>query len=721
MAAADIFDEIPNFRAAERRGGLTGGLPLHRLQLFLGGGRGLEFPLGLGRQHVLIKGVEQILRQLIGRQTHHLGKLLAFAGAHLAVQPDHTIGKGCQGIRIPCAQRHIQHEFFHGNRRLALQGAGLGLFGFGDAYGVHNDKMVLVLGGRRGDFLQVILAQNASATAFHLLKIVLAAHVPHENQALDGFDIGAGGDHIHGYRNAGVIIVAEVAQDLLRVIGSVGDFLTELVAFAKFLADDLNDVVGMAVGFGKNQRFGHFLTPWEKCGEQILPERANDHTDLAGIDNVPVQLGGNIVHILIQLLPALFTGKTVAALDELLHNMGAALRYLGFNEKDIFAHVDAVDDGLLPGVFTDHIFLEERKGTLVRCGSQAHEKGVEIVQHLLPDIIDGAMTFIDNDAVKKFGGIFGVVDDFFGCLTLRGGHLIERGFFGGLVQFFPFQNGVHPLNGAYAHLHILGNIGVFQAADAVNLRKRAVVIVGAVGQKFPLGLFAQTFGVYQEQHTVDFGIFQQTVHRCNGGKSLAGTGGHLHKSSGAVFGKRTLQILNGCDLTAAEPGSVKRWEMLHVVANGVIRFQQGAQTFRAMKTENGTGTVFLIGIVGKTGQFAGGLIGKPNGVSHFDPFEGAAGITAGLTFHGGDVLPFLVRFGLYDAHRGAVHKKRIVHWPGTGGKLPHRHTGSCHRIQLAHILQNPAGLRQPLVNGFPRFLLWGHHKHLRRAFYFALL
>ena len=155
--------------------------------------------------------------------------------------------------------------------------------------------------------------------------------------------------------------------------------------------------------------------------------------------------------------------------------------------------------------------------------------------------------------------------------------------------------------------------------------------------------------------------------------------------------------------------------MLHVVANGVIRFQQGTQTFRAMKTENGTGTVFLISIVGEAGQFACGLIGKPDGVSRFDPFEGAAGVAAGLAFYGGDVLPFLVRFGLYDAHRGAVHKKRVIHRPGAGGELPHRHTGSCHRIQLAHILQDPAGLSQPLINGFPCFLLWGHCEHLRYA------
>ena len=52
-----------------------------------------------------------ILRQLIGRQADYLGKLLALAGAHLAVQPDYTIGQGSQGIRIGCVKYCSQKRF----------------------------------------------------------------------------------------------------------------------------------------------------------------------------------------------------------------------------------------------------------------------------------------------------------------------------------------------------------------------------------------------------------------------------------------------------------------------------------------------------------------------------------------------------------------------------------------------------------------------------------
>ena len=99
--------------------------------------------------------------------------------------------------------------------------------------------------------------------------------------------------------------------------------------------------------------------------------------------------------------------------------MGAALGHLRFNEEDILPHVDAVDNGLLPGVLTDHIFVEEGKGALVRRGGQANQEGVEVVQHLLPHIVDGAVTLIDDDAVKEFRRVFLVIYHLFDRLAVR--------------------------------------------------------------------------------------------------------------------------------------------------------------------------------------------------------------------------------------------------------------------------------------------------------------
>ena len=77
--------------------------------------------------------------------------------------------------------------------------------------------------------------------------------------------------------------------------------------------------------------------------------------------------------------------------------MGAALGHLGFNQENILSHIDAVDDGLFTGIFADHVFMEKGKGALVRCGRQTDEKGVKVVQHLLPDIVNRAVTLVDDD------------------------------------------------------------------------------------------------------------------------------------------------------------------------------------------------------------------------------------------------------------------------------------------------------------------------------------
>ena len=100
MAAADIFDKIPHLWAAEGRGRLGRRLPLNRLQLRLRRLLGVELLPGPGGENILVKSIEQILRQLIGRNAHHLCKLLPLAATHLAVKSNQPVGKGCQGVLV---------------------------------------------------------------------------------------------------------------------------------------------------------------------------------------------------------------------------------------------------------------------------------------------------------------------------------------------------------------------------------------------------------------------------------------------------------------------------------------------------------------------------------------------------------------------------------------------------------------------------------------------
>src|SRR5699024_4875467 len=139
--------------------------------------------------------------------------------------------------------------------------------------------------------LQIVFIEHAGAPALHLFKIILAAHIPHKNQALNGLDIGAGGNHVHRDRNAGVIVVSEIAEYPFRVLGGVGNLFAELVSLAELVPNNLNNIIGVAVGLGKDQGFGDFLSPREQYREQVVPEGTNHGADLAGVDDVPVQLG----------------------------------------------------------------------------------------------------------------------------------------------------------------------------------------------------------------------------------------------------------------------------------------------------------------------------------------------------------------------------------------------------------------------------------------------
>ena len=137
----------------------------------------------------------------------------------------------------------------------------------------------------------------------------------------------------------------------------------------------MDDVVRMAVGLGKNQRFGDFASVGEQDGVQAFLKCANNRPYLAGIYNIPVKSGRKIADIFIHLFPALFTGQAIAVFDLLLYDISAALSHLRLDKKNILSDIYAVDDGLLPGILTDHIFVKKSKGTLVRRSSQTDYKG----------------------------------------------------------------------------------------------------------------------------------------------------------------------------------------------------------------------------------------------------------------------------------------------------------------------------------------------------------
>ncbi|MNH29811.1 hypothetical protein D3C79_900620 [compost metagenome] len=71
------------------------------------------------------------------------------------------------------------------------------------------------LGGlrSRGDLLQIVLVEGAGAAPFHLLEVVTALHIAHEQQTLQRLNVCSRGNHVHSDGDARVVLVAELGED----------------------------------------------------------------------------------------------------------------------------------------------------------------------------------------------------------------------------------------------------------------------------------------------------------------------------------------------------------------------------------------------------------------------------------------------------------------------------------------------------------------------------
>jgi hypothetical protein len=192
-----------------------------------------------------------------------------------------------------------------------LHGAGVGLVLLAHADGIDDDEVVLGLGVGR-DALQVVGLDDAHAAAFHLLEEGARLDGAHEHDHFHRLDVGAGGDHVHGDGDARHGAGAEGVDEVLRLRagGAVGDLLGEVVALAELLAHDLDDVLGVVVVLGEDERLGQgsSLAAGEDLGEQLVAEGAHDGADLVRGDHVAVELVGVVGEVVVELLPSASCG-----------------------------------------------------------------------------------------------------------------------------------------------------------------------------------------------------------------------------------------------------------------------------------------------------------------------------------------------------------------------------------------------------------------------------
>ena len=119
---------------------------------------------------------------------------------------------------------------------------------------IHDDEVRLAVRAGRHS-LKIGIADDARAPADHLLEVGGRLDAPHEQQNLNRLDVGAGGDHVDRDGDAGEVAVAELSDQLLRVLlRLVGDLPAELVPLAELLPNDAHDRLGVVVVLGEDQR-----------------------------------------------------------------------------------------------------------------------------------------------------------------------------------------------------------------------------------------------------------------------------------------------------------------------------------------------------------------------------------------------------------------------------------------------------------------------------------
>ena len=216
--------------------------------------------------------------------------------------------------------------------------------------------------------------------------------------------------------------------------------------------------------------------------------------------------------------------------------------------------VDLVGDGALVSVFHDEVLIEEADGLLGRRGGEADEIGVEVFEHLAPEIVDGAMAFIGDDEVEGLDGDVRIVNDRRRLFPKRLAELVAGAFVDLGVDLFAAQHGVKALDGGDADAADAVELRGLQVLDVVKLGELAAVVGRDELLEFFQGLVAEIAAVDEEEDAARAGELDEAVNEVDGGVGLAAAGGHLDEGAAFVGGQRFFEIADGFDLRGPKIG-----------------------------------------------------------------------------------------------------------------------------------------------------------------------
>jgi hypothetical protein len=198
---------------------------------------------------------------------------------------------------------------------------------------------------------------------------------------------------------------------------------------------------------------------------------------LIGRNDGAVEFVRLVSEVFIELLPADLAGEAVAFIDikTFLDTTGRGSDFRVYL-VNVIGDVHVVGDGVLVAVFHDEVLIKEADRLFRRRGGEADEIGIEVFEHLAPEIVDGAVAFIGDDEVEGLDRDVRVVDDRRRLLPKRLAQLLAGAFVDLGVDLFAAQHGVKALDGGDADAADLVQLRRLQVLDVVKLGELAAVV-----------------------------------------------------------------------------------------------------------------------------------------------------------------------------------------------------------------------------------------------------
>ena len=568
--------------------------------------------------------------------------------------------------------------------------------------------------------MQVGGGEHAGAAPFHLLEINTAADIAEEDEDFERLDVRAGGDHVHGDGDAQRGREAELPDEFLGFRGLagdgmlrlIGDLFAEVVPLPKDLAAEVDDVLGVGVVLGEDERLWHERAAGEQLGLHDIAIGAQDGANLIGHDDGAVEVGGRVIEIVGEDgLPGLARGFAAVVDEETLVHFPARVGDPRFDAIHVVADIHAIGDGALVVVFGDAVLVEVGDGLRRGRGGEADERGVEVFEHLPPEIVDGAMALVGDDVIEHLDGDGWIVGDVARARAECGGDFGAGEIVRSFREILAAQDRVEPLDGADGDAADVVDVGRGEVLDVVEFREETASVGRAVAVKFVAGLFAEVCAIHEEEDAARLGVFDQAIGDGAGGESFSRAGRHVDKGARTIFGEGFFEAGDGFDLAVAHPIRGERVRERHRLQPGTQRVRLRGpfdERLGAMEGEDAAGARRGIAFVAEESFRAGGLVEERERAceSGSEEIRETRRVPARLLGDGRERGAFLLR--LDDTERMAIHEQQVIAGAGLQRNFTQRDAAAGGKIHRLEILNDPAGRDEHRINLLTGFFFRGH-------------